>query len=275
MSRVSGTSPAPARDAGENKQAPPGTGPARTVHNTKRSTHVISSKDILIERLFEAVIAGDRPAARRIVEETLRQGSPPEQLVTDLYWPVYERVQKLHRADQLTTLANHMATRLLRMLVDQAAAGFARQLDRGRTVFACCGPSDSDELGAQMAIDLLEADGYHLTFAGGGIANDEILAQVQESRPDVLLLFSSAPGDLPNIRALIDTMREIGACSKVQIVVGGGVFNRAEGLAEEIGADLWATTPRELLSAMSENPDRRADEEQRTVGRGKRKRAAA
>jgi hypothetical protein len=36
----------------------------------------------------------------------------------------------------------------------------------------------------------------------------------------------------------------------LQIVVGGGVFNRAPGLAEEIGADVSANSPRELLEKL-------------------------
>ena len=83
-------------------------------------------------------------------------------------------------------------------------------------------------------------------------------------------MFASAPGDAPQIRRLIDTIRSIDACPDLQIVVGGGVFNRAEGLAEEIGADLWATNPGELLDRLANEPDRRATPEQRTVGRHRR-----
>ena len=127
-------------------------------------------------------------------------------------------------------------------------------------------------------IVLILADdlGYNdLTFAGGGVPNDEILSQVHEYKPDVLLLFCSGPKDLPNIRGLIDTLHEISACPDLQIVVGGGVFNRAEGLAEEIGADLWASHPLELVEAMVDDPQQRAGEDQRTVGRRRRKRSAA
>jgi hypothetical protein len=53
-------------------------------------------------------------------------------------------------------------------------------------------------------------------------------------------------------------------------VVGGGVFNRAEGLAEEIGADLWAKDPTQLLERLAGEPERRATPEQRTVGRHRR-----
>lgn len=45
----------------------------------------------------------------------------------------------------------------------------------------------------------------------------------------------------------------------MQIVVGGGIFNRAPGLAEEIGADLWATSPRELLSVLESMQDVRSE----------------
>ncbi|MEL6795724.1 MAG: cobalamin-dependent protein [Planctomycetota bacterium] len=225
-----------------------------------------------LERFFETLIAGDRVASRDIVNEYLAQHVPPEDLLIELYWPTYEMIQKLHRCDKLTNLAHHYATRLLRVLVDQTAAQFRFEPSVNRSVLAFCGPTDPDELAGQMAVDLLELSGFDVKFAGGGIPRDEILSQVHEERPDVLLLFGSAPADLPEIRTLIDTIREIGACHATQIAVGGGVFNRAEGLAEEIGADIWATDPLELAHVLIEEPARRATEDQRTVGR-KRKAA--
>ena len=126
-----------------------------------------------------------------------------------------------------------------------------------------------------MAVDVLEASGFSVRFGGAGVASDEILAHVNEDKPDVLMMFCSAAADLPEIRGLIDQLREIGAASTTQFAVGGGVFNRAEGLAEEIGADLWATTPMEMAEMLIHEPERRAEMEQRTVGRSRRKAKAA
>ena len=221
----------------------------------------------MVERLFPILITGDRSAARSTVEAWTGAGLAAEDLTQEVYWPLLDMVNDLFRRDQLTTLAHHYATRLLRSLVDQAQACYTQQDRNGRNMMLFCGDTESDDLAAQMVADLAEANGWTVAFGGGGIAYDELLAAVQEQQPNVLLMFSSAASDAPNIRRLIDTIREVGACEQTQVAVGGGVFNRAEGLAQEIGADIWSETPAGMIDRMNSEPERRAPEDQRTVGR--------
>jgi methanogenic corrinoid protein MtbC1 len=229
------------------------------------------NQEMMVERLFEAAVNGNRDAAREIMQMADKAGLSPTSTLTEVLWPTHELVERLHRADQITAVAYHLATRLLRVLVDQAAARLDTSAPKTRTVFCVCGPSQGEELSAQMACDLLETAGFHVTFSGGGIPADEILAQVNERRPDVLLMFGSAAGDLPDIRTVIDSLKEIKATPHTRIVVGGGVFARAEGLAEEIGADMFVKTPGELVFKLSGMPERRALD--RRVG-DRRRRAA-
>ena len=233
--------------------------------------------ETLTLRLFEALIDEDRILARSIVDSRFDAGETPESVLVDLFWPTYEMVERLFRSDQLSVLNHNMATRLLRTLADRVGSELIARADppSQRSVLAMCGPSEESELGAQMATDLLEANGFRVSFAGGGVANDEIMGRIHETKPDVLLWFSSVPGDLPGIREMIDRLHEIGACPDIQIAVGGGVFARADGLAEEIGADLWADHPLELVDTLIYDGEHRAPESQRTVGRTKRFRAAA
>ncbi|MBI1369226.1 MAG: hypothetical protein GC162_11310 [Planctomycetes bacterium] len=233
------------------------------------------SQQVLVERFFETLISGDRAAARAIVDECLMADVPAEAIIEKLFWPTLMMVEKLFRQDQLTVLAHHYATRLLRMLADQMQMRLTNAEPRNKKVLLLCGPTEPDELQGQMAADLLEANGYTTYFGGGGIANDEIINQVGELKPEVLVLFGSTPADLPHIRQLIDELHDVGVCPSMQIVVGGGVFNRAEGLAEEIGADLWALTPTEMVAAINSDPQKRMDGDQRTVGRRRRQTRAA
>lgn len=228
------------------------------------------NQDALIERLFATLVTGDRNESRSIIAEVADEGIEPETIAHDLFWPVLENVQSLFRADQLSTLAHHYAMRLLRQLADQSQANYTMRERNGRRVAMFSGASEADELAAQMTADLLEAAGFEVFFGGGGIANDEVLGEIGQLRPDILLMFSSGPNDAPNIRQLIDHIRSVGACPDLQIAVGGGIFNRAEGLAQEIGADIWARDPRELIEQLDTNAERRATNDQRTVGRNRR-----
>lgn len=233
--------------------------------------------ETLTLRLFEALVDGDRHAARTLVQGQLESGADAETVYVDLLWPTYEMIERLFRSDQMSVLNHNMATRLLRSVVDQTTGALlaSSTTQSTRTILAMCGPNEQSELGAQMAVDLLEAHGFRVTFAGGGVASDEVLGRVHETRPDILLWFSSLPGDLPEIRGMIDRLHEIDACPDIQVAVGGGVFSRADGLAEEIGADLWADHPLEMVDTLIHDAAHRAPEDQRTVGRTKRYRSAA
>jgi methanogenic corrinoid protein MtbC1 len=231
------------------------------------------SQEVVIEQFFEALTAGDRPTARAIVHNQAGEGVDAESLIADLFWPTFEMIERLHRADHLSQLSYQLATRLLRSLADQVAAALpltGHGPGAGRKILAVCGPEENNELGAQMAVDLLEAAAFEVLFTGGGIANDEILGQIHQEQPAIFLAFCSSPKDLPGIRVLIDHLHEIGACPDIQIALGGGVFNRAEGLAEEMGADIWAEDPIEMVHALIHDAEHRADAARRNLGRRRR-----
>jgi len=233
-------------------------------------------REVLIERFFSTVISGNRPAARAIIDDIIEAGCPAEKVLSQLFWPTLVHLQKVYRADQLSDLAHHYSTRLMRSLADLMQLRLEQVERRGKTVLVVSGPEESEELGAQITSDLLEADGYDVFFVGGGVANDEIVNEIGRMNTDILVVFGAVPSTVPNTRMLIDRLHSIGVCPTLQIIVGGGVFNRANGLAEEIGADLWAEDPEGLVKVMSQDPERRMTSDQRTVGRKRRvKREAA
>ena len=112
--------------------------------------------------------------------------------------------------------------------------------------------------------------GFTVSFAGGGVANDEVLARAGRE-PDVLLMFSMpratcrASGNSSTRSARSGASRR---CAGWRSVAG---VQPAEGPAEEIGADVWAGSPLKL-GALSSVRNVRATSTQRTVGRSKRPR---
>ncbi|MEM7623571.1 MAG: B12-binding domain-containing protein, partial [Planctomycetota bacterium] len=95
------------------------------------------ANEIVIERLFEALIDGDRDASNAVIEEQLGEGIEPESILENLLWPTYELVDTLYRSDKLTNISRSMAIRLLRVLADRFGERLsARPEPAGRTVLA-------------------------------------------------------------------------------------------------------------------------------------------
>jgi methanogenic corrinoid protein MtbC1 len=234
------------------------------------ATATVNSPASLSEKLMTPLFKGDRSAARGIIAEAFETDLSAEEILMQIVWPAMERIQTLYRADRINTGMHHMASRLLRMLADQLTLRLNRQARNGRSMLVVCSPGEPEELGAQITTDLAEAHGWQVHFAGGGVPNDEIIGWLGQLEPQVLMVYGTIPSATPMVRQLIDMLHDVGICPKLQIICSGGVFNRAEGLAEEIGSDLFAPTPTEALGILDEMPNHRATPEQQTVGRKRR-----
>lgn len=209
--------------------------------------------EAVLERYLDTLLQGDRKACRTVIEESLQTGTPANSVYSDIIWPIMVEIEHLVRADKITTTQEHLATRINRTIVDQLQNKLPRKPRKGKRIVISCAQAELQELGAQIMADLFESDGWEVKFLGGGLTNDDILAFIHESSPDVLLIYGSEPRQAPDIRQLIDTIRDINAWPDMRIMVSGGLFNRAEGLWQEIGADLFAATALEAIQVASQD----------------------
>ena len=230
--------------------------------------------DTDVERLIETCLHGDRAEVRTCVTHLL-SGHPPDLLLTGMVLPAIERIERMDRDDRVSAAALAVLNGSMRLAANRIVGALqALPIRDDRTtgtlsVALYCGQSAREAMQGEIMAAILEHDGHRVRFGGGGVPADEILSEVGRGHPDLLLLFASSAGDAPAVREVIDTIRSIGGRPDMQIVLGGGVFSRAPGLAEEIGADLWTDDPEALRLAIVEEADLRAIPGQRTVGRGR------
>jgi len=232
------------------------------------------SETNLSSTYLEPLLAGDRQTVRHVIDEALSCGLTAYELLTRLVWPTMELLQELYRDDRISVSALNLATRLNRMITDQLSARLERKPLREKKVLIFCGDDEPEELGGQLSADLFEADGWTVRFAGGGVPEDEVLKLIGEERPDLLMLFGTLPSAVPAVRKLIDYLREVNSCPNMQVMCCGGIYKRAEGLSDEIGADLYAPDAAQAVHVANGQPGKRASVDQQTVGRTRRIRKA-
>jgi MerR family transcriptional regulator, light-induced transcriptional regulator len=226
-------------------------------------------KEQVIERYLDSLLRGDRRNSRLVIEESLQSGTPTNLVYMEVVWPTMVEIEKLLRAERITPAQEHLATRINRTIVDQLQNKLPKRQARNKKITVCCAPDELQELGAQIIADLFESDGWDVRFVGGGLTNDDILTYVHEYSPDILLVYGTTPRQAPSVRQLIDRIKEVRANPNMQLMVSGGLFNRAEGLWQEIGADSFAATAEQALEIA--NGSVPIEQISRTINRRKRK----
>lgn len=196
--------------------------------------------ELTAEKYLGSLLEGNRRQCRSVIEEYLHKGVPASRVYADILWKSMVEVDKMYRENLINNLQEHLATRINRAIVDQLQNKLPRKADKDKKIVIACAASEHGELGAQMAADLFESDGWDVRFLGGGVADDELFQYVGSFRPDVLMIFGSASKQAPKIKLLIDRIKDVNSCPEMKIMLSGGIFERADELWEEIGADIYA-----------------------------------
>ncbi len=226
-------------------------------------------KSQLIERYLSALLEGDRNQSRTVIEETLQSGVPANRVYMDIIWPIMIELDKLYHQEMINSAQEAIASRINRVIVDQLQNKLPHKPKRNKRIVVSSNPEEAAELGGQMVADMFESDGWNVRFIGGKVDHEDILSFIHGFKPDILLFYGLSASQTPEIRNLIDRIRSINAWPEMRIMLSGGVFNRAEGLWEEIGADLFAPNAEDAIRiASTEETD--VQKPQRTIKRRKR-----
>ena len=201
----------------------------------------------LLDQYMDPLLSGRRNICREMVKTAIDKGIQPQALYSDLIWPAMERVDQLYREDRINRASEHMAVRINRTVADHLQTRLPRKPAIDKRILITCANDEPEEFSAQMVSDIFEANGWEVFFVGGGIPRDEVGELVGKLQPHVLLIFGSKPSDAPLVRDMIDYIREVNACPGLNIMVSGGVFNRASGLWQEVKADLYAESASEAV----------------------------
>jgi methanogenic corrinoid protein MtbC1 len=205
----------------------------------------------LLMRYMQPLLAGRRGECFALIGDAVRQGRGARELLLEVVWPAINQVARLYHDDRIGAAVESMACRINRSIADQLQSHLPASQESGKALLVYCAAPAHEEIAAQIVADLFQADGWRVHFLGGAIPADEILQLVGQIRPDILLVYGSEPQAVPDVRSLIHLIRDVGVCPTMNIVVSGGVFNRAEGLWREVGADLFAELSAEMLESVN------------------------
>lgn len=201
------------------------------------------------EDYLRALRAGDRRRAFAIVDEARRHGLDIIDLYLEILQPALREIGRLWQQNEITVAEEHLATAISQIVMARVYTEEMQRVTtlRERTVIAACSETERHEVGLRMICDVLERDGWNVSYLGASVPPGSLADLVREKRPDVLLLSASIAPHLPQLRATIEQVHQAAREASPYVLVGGRPFLNDPDLARRIGADATASDARVAL----------------------------
>lgn len=130
--------------------------------------------------------------------------------------------------DNTRIVREHIRTAIVRSIVEACypqVVAFKQSVDYvdvNKKVLITCPTEEYHEMGARMAMDFFELNGFHATYTGANTPGPDILAAIEYQRPDFVAVSVSNFYNLIKAKVVIDDIQRL--YPHVQILLGGAVF---------------------------------------------------
>ncbi len=194
----------------------------------------------LAEAFTNALLAGDRRQASRLILEAADRGEPLRRIYLDVFQRSQRELGRLWQLNRITVAQEHFCTAATQLVISQLYPRLFTGRQSGPTLVATCVQGNLHELGIRTVADFFELEGWQTHYLGANTPHDAVAATVLERGADVLAISATLISQVAEVEALIAAVRDSMGTDVVRVLVGGAQFREAPQLSAAVGADATA-----------------------------------
>ncbi len=205
----------------------------------------------LLEELYEAVVEGYYDVAAELTQQGLDEGIEPLVLIDEAMIPAMTEAGRLFETEEYFVPELLVAGRAIKagleILRPLLAAGELHHA--GRVVIGTV-QGDLHDIGKNLVAVMLEGAGFEVIDMGTDVSPVEVVAAIEEHKPDLVGLSALLTTTMLSMRAIIEAIEGANLRDDVRVLVGGAPMS--EERAKEFGADAYADNANAAVRAALE-----------------------
>jgi MerR family transcriptional regulator, light-induced transcriptional regulator len=170
------------------------------------------------------LLQGDKDKCAQIVEDLIAQKVEIKDIYVDLFQRSMYHVGKMWEQGQLSIADEHIGTEITKSLMNKYTSKFMADKKVNKTALISCIDKEFHEIGARMAADVFELNGWSTYFLGACTPTREILKFIEIKKPDVVGLSFNFYMNVLRLFEVIDHIKK--SYPAQQIIVGGQGVSR-------------------------------------------------
>lgn len=192
----------------------------------------------LLKKLYEAVLDGQRDAAKENVELALGEGLDPADVLDTMVSAMGE-VGRLFEEGEYFVPEMLISARAMQTGMEILKPSLVEaDIKPAGKIIAGTVKGDLHDIGKNLVCMMLEGAGFEVVDLGTDVSPDAFVAAVNEHQPDFIAMSALLTTTMPSMQSTIEALQSAGIRDKVKVLIGGAPINNS--YAEKIGADGYA-----------------------------------
>lgn len=177
----------------------------------------------IASRYLEAQLASNHRECVRLIDEALEQGAFVQDLHLKVIQVCQREIGRLWEQNRISVAQEHLATAVSQLVIAHMYRYLPRKPPNGRLVILACVEGEQHDLGARMAADFLEMEGFDVRYLGANVPTESLVSMINQKHPDLVGLSVTLPLHLLVFREVARVLR-LKCGPKLPILAGGAGF---------------------------------------------------
>lgn len=191
----------------------------------------------LENQFVAALITGGSDQALDIARKAVQTADDIASFYLNVAQPAMYDIGRMWERNQLSVAMEHFATSTVARIMSALYMQVPMPLHAKGNALVTSAPNEFHELGGRMVADLLELDGWNVTFLGANTPTEDLIALAKVLHPFIIAISVAMPFNVDGVQRTIASIRDTPELASVRIMVGGMAFSSFPSLVHLVGAD--------------------------------------
>lgn len=189
--------------------------------NRKIKINMSTIKQTYYLDYYNSLVEGNKEKCSSVIQELIDEGTDIKDIYVDIFQKSLYAIGRQWDHSEISIPEEHLATRITEALINRFTPPAGNQ-KKYKSVVACI-DKEYHELGAKMAANIFEMNGWKTYYLGASVPSREMLKYITSVDPDVIALSWSLYLNLGRFLELLDGL--VKNFPHKKIIVGGQALN--------------------------------------------------
>jgi 5-methyltetrahydrofolate--homocysteine methyltransferase len=189
-----------------------------------------------LQPLYTAVLEGDAPTAKAVVQKALEEGTEPQELLSKYMIPAMDEVGRRFEANEYFVPELLISARAMKGALELIRPRLAEEgaQPAGKVVIGTV-RGDLHDIGKNLVSAMLEGGGFEVIDLGVDVSPEKFVQTAKEKGAHIIAVSALLTTTMPGMKSTVEALEQAGLKGQVKVMIGGAPVTQR--FADEIGAD--------------------------------------